>query len=165
MIIFTGCIPYQKAVLENKSMPGGLTAICPPSPCPQWARGMLRSGMRSLERFYLLLSLAGIEKGNSHDFPFLISHYDIVIGQIGIIGMAGLLEVDIKDISQIIVINPDLLFWVYLEDEGPMTQFSLCCLFLPRPYLCSPLQLPFPTAQKSGDHKTIRFAYFLVDCY
>ena len=45
------------------------------------------------------LPLAGIEEGHSHDLPFLIPDYDIVIGNIRIIGMAGLLEVDIKDIG------------------------------------------------------------------
>jgi len=34
---------------------------------------------------------AGMEESNAHNLPFLISDDDIIIGQLGVVGMAGLL--------------------------------------------------------------------------
>ena len=54
------------------------------------------------------LPLAGIEECHSHNLSFLVPDHNVAIGNIGIIGMAGHLEVYVEHIGQLIVIHPDL---------------------------------------------------------
>ena len=42
---------------------------------------------------------------------------------------------------------------------------SQCYLFLPLPYLLSPLELPHLAGYEGGDYKAIRFAHFLISYY
>jgi len=79
--------------------------------------------------------------------------------------MGGLFEVDVEHICLLVVIHPDLFFGRYPGGEAPAQRSSQCYLFLPRPYLFSPLELPHLAAQEGGDYKAIRSAHFLISHY
>jgi hypothetical protein len=44
-----------------------------------------------------------MEESHTHNLPFLISDYDIIIRHLGFIGMAWLLEVDVEHIGLLVL--------------------------------------------------------------
>jgi hypothetical protein len=53
--------------------------------------------------------LSSVKEGHPNHFSLLISDYDVIVGYLGVVGMAWFLEVDIEDICFLIVIHPNLL--------------------------------------------------------
>lgn len=74
--------------------------------------------------------LAGIEEGHANHLPILVPYYDIVIGQLRFIGMAGILEVHIKHICLLIVIR------LYLLVGYVQKLRHQCCYLFDVVYIC-----------------------------
>jgi hypothetical protein len=79
-----------------------------------------------------------VKEGHPDNRSFLIPDDDVIICKLGIIGMAGHLEVDIKHIGPFNRNPPTLSRAVYPADGVPILGFYL---LLPRPYIRSPFKL------------------------
>ena len=72
-----------------------------------------------------------MKEGHSHNLPLLISDYDIIIGQLGVVGMAWLLEVNVEHIGLVVAIHQDL-FVGDIQEVGHKCSYLLNAIYFCR---------------------------------